>query len=127
MKGTLDMFPFEPLSNYVIIGIVVKEQSKIVIPDTAIRNVPTGKIENVIVAISKQTEKDGTPMVRTIKVGDSVMLSPNVQHTGWEIKIQGEMYIICRETDIAGVLLPGWDEGNYEEKKIIEPQLKLVN
>ena len=120
-------FPFEPLSNYIIIGIIIKEESMILIPDTAKRNVPVGKVENVVVAVSKEKEKDGTPMVRTIKIGDSVLLSPNVQHTGWEVKIQGNIYIICRETDVAGILLEGWDEGNYEEKKIIEPNLKLVN
>lgn len=121
------MFPFIPLSNYIVIDVVIKEDSKILIPETAKNHMPIGKMENIIIAISADKEKDGTPMVRVVKIGDSVLLSPMVQHTGFEIKIQGKMYVVCRESDITGILLEGWDEGNYEEKKIIEPQLKLVN
>lgn len=117
-------FPFIPLSNYIVIDVVQKENGKIVIPDTV--NPPAHLLVNMVIAVSEEKEKDGTPMVRNIKIGDSVLLSPNVRHTGSEIKIQGKFYVVCRETDVIGTLQDGWNEGN-EESKILTPKLELIN
>ena len=118
--------PITLFSNYVAIDVVFKQNGKIIIPDGAKR--PEGTVENIVVAISNDKEKDGIPMVRNIKVGDCVMLHPNVRHTATEAMLNGKLYVLARESDIIGVLSEGWNENNNKTNlKLVTVAGDIVN
>jgi chaperonin GroES len=86
---------FKPLADRVLVEPAPAEQktaSGIIIPDTAKEKPLHGKI--VAVGSGKKDE----PI--TVKVGDSVLYG---QYSGTEIKIDGQAYLIMRESDIYGV------------------------
>ena len=64
------MFSFKPLSNYIVIDVVQRTNSTIIIPETAKKQLSVDEADCIVVAISEEKEKDGTPMVKNIKVGD---------------------------------------------------------
>lgn len=87
---------FKPLADRVLIEPSPAEQvtaSGIIIPDTAKEKPLKGKV------IAVGTGKADEPM--TVKVGDSVMYG---QYSGTEIKMNGETYLIMRESDIYGII-----------------------
>ena len=95
-------------------------QNGVVIPKTVKQLV----INAEVVAVSNEKEKDGTPMVRTVKVGDSVIFDVRV---GQMISIADREYLVLRETDIFGILTKG--EGgaimvakNSQPSNIIKPR-----
>ena len=116
------MLTFTPLSNYIVIENI-KEESKsgIIIPDTVKQPPLQGKSKNTVVTISEEKDKDGKPMVRNVKVGDNVLLSLNVQHTGQAILLNEKEYIVVRENDVLGIL-----EGEEEETEAKPEILKLI-
>jgi chaperonin GroES len=86
---------FKPLADRVLVEPAPAEQktaSGIIIPDTAKEKPLRG---TVIAAGSGKKEE---PM--SVKVGDSVLYG---QYAGTEIKIDGETYLIMRESDIYGI------------------------
>ena len=95
-------FKFEPLSNYVVIDVVPRGGKKIIAPETV--KVPIDMSDCIVVAISIEKEKDGTPMIRNVKVGDKVILSPTVIHTGATFMLSKKEYVCVRETEILGIL-----------------------
>lgn len=119
----VEKFPFEALSNYVVIRVEEPQeriQNGVVIPKTVKQLV----INAEVVAVSNEKEKDGTPMVRTVKVGDSVIFDVRV---GQMISIADREYLVLRETDIFGILTKG--EGgaimvakNSQPSNIIKPR-----
>ena len=86
---------FKPLADRVLIEAApaeVKTASGIIIPDSAKEKPLVGKV----VAVGKGKEDE--PM--TVKTGDSVLYG---QYSGTEIKLDGETYLIMRESDIYGI------------------------
>lgn len=86
---------FKPLADRVLIEPAPAEQktaSGIIIPDTAKEKPLRGKV-----VAAGQGKKD-EPM--SVKVGDTVLYG---QYSGTEIKIDGNDYLIMRESDIYGI------------------------
>lgn len=86
---------FKPLADRVLIEPAPAEQktaSGIIIPDTAKEKPLKGKV-----VAAGQGKKD-EPM--SVKVGDTVLYG---QYSGTEIKIDGNDYLIMRESDIYGI------------------------
>ncbi|MBM3164829.1 MAG: co-chaperone GroES [Bacteroidetes bacterium] len=86
---------FKPLADRVLVEPAPAEQktaSGIIIPDTAKEKPLRGKI----IAVGKG--KKDEPM--TLKVGDEILYG---QYAGTEIKVDGNSYLIMRESDIYGV------------------------
>ena len=89
-------FNLKPLADRVIIEAAAAEEktaSGIIIPDTAKEKPQKGKV--VAVGSGKKDE----PM--TVKVGDSVLYG---KYSGTEITIEGNEYLIMRESDIFAVI-----------------------
>jgi len=87
---------FKPLADRVLIEPAPAEQvtaSGIIIPDTAKEKPLKGKV------IAAGNGKPDEPM--TVKVGDNVMYG---QYSGTEIKMDGNTYMIMRESDIYGII-----------------------
>jgi len=85
-----------PLADRVLVEAAPAEEktaSGIIIPDTAKEKPQRGTI--VAVGNGKKDE----PL--TVKVGDSVIYG---QYSGTEIKIEGNSYLIMRESDIFGIV-----------------------
>ncbi|NBR15388.1 MAG: co-chaperone GroES [Crocinitomicaceae bacterium] len=86
---------FKPLADRVLIEPApaeVKTASGIFIPDTAKEKPLKGTI------VAAGSGKKDEPM--TVSVGDSVLYG---QYSGTEIKIDGNTYLIMRESDIYGI------------------------
>ncbi len=86
----------KPLADRVLIEAAPAEEktaSGIIIPDTAKEKPLQGKV--IAVGPGKVDE----PM--TLQVGDSVLYG---QYSGTEIKLDGNTYLIMRESDVYGVL-----------------------
>lgn len=87
---------FKPLADRVLIKPAPAEQttaSGIIIPDSAKEKPLKGTV--VAVGMGKDDIKP------TVKVGDEVLYG---QYSGTEIKLEGETYLIMRESDIYGIL-----------------------
>jgi len=85
-----------PLADRVLVEAAPAEEktaSGIIIPDTAKEKPQRGTV--VAVGNGKKDE----PL--TVKVGDSVIYG---QYSGTEIKIDGNSYLIMRESDIFGIV-----------------------
>jgi len=85
-----------PLADRVLVEAAPAEEktaSGIIIPDTAKEKPQRGTI--VAVGNGKKDE----PL--TVKVGDSVIYG---QYSGTEIKVEGNSYLIMRESDIFGIV-----------------------
>ncbi len=86
----------KPLADRVLIEPAPAEEktaSGIIIPDTAKEKPLRGKV------VAAGNGKTDEPM--TVKEGDMVMYG---QYAGTEIKIDGQNYLIMRESDIFGII-----------------------
>ncbi|MBD3637825.1 MAG: co-chaperone GroES [Crocinitomicaceae bacterium] len=86
----------KPLADRVLIEPAPAEEktaSGIIIPDTAKEKPLQGKV--VAVGPGKKDE----PM--TVQAGDSVLYG---QYSGTEIKLDGNTYLIMRESDVYGII-----------------------
>lgn len=94
-------FKITPLHDRVIIKAKEAEEttkSGLFLPDTA-KEKP---IEGTVMAIgSGKVSEDGKVTVLTVKVGDVVLYG---KYSGTEVKIDGEEYLIMRESDIYGIV-----------------------
>ncbi len=94
-------FKIKPLEDRVIIKpSVMDEKTKggIILPDT----VKEKPVEGSIVAAGKgRVKDDGNLIAMSVKVGDKVLYG---KYSGTEITIEGEEFLIMRESDIFGVL-----------------------
>ncbi len=91
----------EPLQDRVVVKPTEKDEvtrSGIIIPDTAKEKPQEGEI--VAVGPGRMTE-DGKRIALDIKKGDKVLYS---KYAGTEIKLDGEEYLILRESDILAKL-----------------------
>ena len=106
-------FDFRPISNYVVIAIHTQE-GLIKIPDeTKKLNKPIAYTQ--VIAISEDLDKDNQPMVKSVKVGDKVLLSQGFKHDAEVFNFRGDSYLVIRENYILGVLPPDYiPETNYK-------------
>lgn len=90
-----------PLSDRIIVKPDVAEEktaSGIIIPDTAKEKPMKGEI--VAVGKGKVTE-DGKEIKLEVKVGDKVLYG---KYSGTEVTIDGEDYLIMRESDVYAII-----------------------
>jgi chaperonin GroES len=95
-------FPFQPLSNYIVLELQEPKErvtgSGVIIPE----NVMQKTISTRVVAVSEDTDPTtGLSLVRTVKVGDNVIFDVR---GGQLIDVEGEDYLVIRETELYGIL-----------------------
>ncbi|MGE5499600.1 MAG: co-chaperone GroES [Syntrophothermus sp.] len=94
-------FKIQPLGDRVIVKPAVAEEKTkggIILPDTA-KEKP---IEGSVVAVgSGKVSEDGKTTALTVKAGDKVLYG---KYSGTEITVEGEEYLIMRESDIFGII-----------------------
>lgn len=86
----------KPLADRVLVEAAQAEEKTaggIIIPDTAKEKPQRGKV--IAVGVGKKDE----PL--TVKIGDSVLYG---KYAGTEINIEGQEYLIMRESDIFAIL-----------------------
>lgn len=91
----------KPLADRVVVKQVEAEEktaSGIVLPDTAKEKPTRGKI--VAVGPGK-LDDNGKPMELSVRVGDEVFYG---KYSGTDVEVDGEKFVILRESDILGVL-----------------------
>lgn len=89
-----------PLGDRVVIKVKEEEEktkSGIVLPDTA-KEKPQ---EGTVVAVGSGEIVDGKKVDLEVKEGDQVIFS---KYAGTEVKLDGEEYLILRQSDILAVL-----------------------
>ncbi|MEW5842655.1 MAG: co-chaperone GroES [Bacteroidota bacterium] len=94
-------FKIKPLADRVIVKPKEAEETTkggIILPDTAKEKPVEGTI--VAVGAGKVTD-DGKTIAMSLKVGDVVLYG---KYSGTEVKIDGEEYLIMRESDIYGIV-----------------------
>ena len=92
---------FRPLHDRVLIEVLDSEEKTsggIIIPDTAKEKPQEGKV--VAVGSGARTE-DGKIIPMDVKVGDLVLFG---KWSGTEVKMNGEEYLIMKESDIMGII-----------------------
>ena len=92
---------FRPLHDRVVVKRVAEEEKTkggIIIPDTAKEKPMEGEI--VAVGPGARDEK-GALVALDVKAGDRILFG---KWSGTEIKLDGEDYLIMKESDIMGVL-----------------------
>jgi chaperonin GroES len=94
-------FKIRPLADRIIVKPAeVEEKTKggIILPDTA-KEKP---IEGTIVAVGPgKVTDDGKKAELSVKVGDVVLYG---KYSGTEVTVEGEEYLIMRESDIFGIV-----------------------
>ena len=92
---------FRPLHDRVVVKRVAEEEKTkggIIIPDTA-KEKP---MEGEVVAVGPGARDDkGALIAPDVKAGDRILFG---KWSGTEIKIDGEEYLVMKESDIVGVL-----------------------
>ena len=94
-------FKIKPLGDRVIVQPKEAEETTkggIILPDTAKEKPVEGKV--VAVGAGKVTD-DGKTIAMSLKVGDVVLYG---KYSGQEVKIDGEEYLIMRESDVYGIV-----------------------
>ena len=93
-------FKIKPLGDRVIVKPKEAEETTkggIILPDTA-KEKP---IEGSIVAVGPGKYEDGKLVELSVKAGDTVLYG---KYGGTEITVEGEEYLIMRESDIYGIV-----------------------
>lgn len=116
-------------SNYILIDMKKKKETKVVIPETVRKPIGGGNFDAIVVKVSQERtnvtpETLSMPMVKNIKVGDNVCLSSSAVHSGQVVMMHKKEFFIVRETEVVGVFLEGYDEDDEELKLVIS---KTVN
>jgi chaperonin GroES len=91
----------KPLADRVIVkqsDAETKTKSGILLPDSAKEKPTRGKV--VAVGAGK-LDDNGKPMEIGLRVGDEVYYG---KYSGTDVEVNGEKFVILRETDILGVL-----------------------
>jgi chaperonin GroES len=90
----------KPLGDRVVVKPKPAEEktaSGLFIPDTAKEKPQRG----TVVSVGPGRVENGTKIDMTVKEGDTVLYG---KYAGTEIKLDGEDYLIMRESDILGIL-----------------------
>lgn len=91
----------QPLADRVVVKAIAQEEktkSGIVLPDTAKEKPQEGEV--LAVGPGKVAE-NGSRVAMEVNVGDKVIYS---KYAGTEIKVDGEEYLVLRETDILAIV-----------------------
>lgn len=94
------MASIKPLADRVLVkpdSAEEKTSSGIIIPDTAKEKPQRG----TVVAAGPGKVENGTKIDMTVKTGDKVLYG---KYSGTELTLDGEDYLIMRESDILGVV-----------------------
>tara|TARA_B100001287_G_C22261617_1_gene335196 strand:+ start:134 stop:421 length:288 start_codon:yes stop_codon:yes gene_type:complete len=94
------MASIKPLGDRVLIQADVAEEvtsSGLYIPDTAKEKPQQG----TVVAVGPGKVENGTKVDMSVSEGDKVLYG---KYAGTEVTIDGEEYLIMRESDIVGIL-----------------------
>ena len=92
---------FRPLHDRVVVKRIEAEEKTaggIIIPDTAKEKPMQGEI---VAAGPGARSEDGTLHPLDVKVGDKVLFG---KWSGTEVKIDGEEYLILKESDVMGII-----------------------
>ena len=90
-----------PLADRVIVKqseAETKTKSGILLPDSAKEKPTRGKV--VSAGPGKRDDK-GKPMTLSVKTGDDVYYG---KYSGTDVEVEGEKFVILRESDILGVV-----------------------
>lgn len=90
----------KPLADRVVVKALPMEEktkSGIIMPDTAKEKPQEGEV----VAVGPGKVEKGERVALDVKVGDRVIYS---KYAGTEIKLDGEEYLILRESDILAIM-----------------------
>jgi chaperonin GroES len=93
----------KPLGDRVLVQPIEEQEVKkggIIIPDTAKEKPQEGK---VVALGTGKIDDNGKKVDFTVKKGDKVLISKS-RYDFTEIKIEGEDYLIMRESDIIGII-----------------------
>jgi chaperonin GroES len=99
-KGTTNM-KLKPLADRVIVKQTEAEEktaSGIYLPDAAKEKPTRGK---VIAVGPGKLDDNGKPMELGVRVGDSVYYG---KYSGTDVEVNGEKFVILRESDLLGIL-----------------------
>lgn len=91
----------KPLGERVVIKVLEGEEktkSGIVIPDTAKEKPQMGE---VLAVGTGKTLDNGTKVPLEVKTGDKILFA---KYAGTEVKLDGEEYMVLKESDILAVL-----------------------
>ncbi len=94
------MASIKPLSDRVLVqpdDAEEKTESGIIIPDTAKEKPQRG----TVVAAGPGKIENGTKIDLTVKKGDKILYG---KYSGTELTLDGEEYLIMRESDILGIV-----------------------
>lgn len=94
------MASIKPLGDRVLVQADVAEEktsSGIIIPDTAKEKPQQGKV----IAVGTGRIENGTKIEMSVKTGDKVLYG---KYAGTEVTLDGEEYLIMRESDIMGII-----------------------
>ena len=94
------MASIKPLGDRVLVSADVAEEktsSGIIIPDTAKEKPQQG----TVVAVGPGRVENGNKIDMTVKEGDKVLYG---KYAGTEVTLDGDEYLIMRESDIVGIL-----------------------
>ncbi len=90
----------KPLADRVVVKVLESEEktrSGIVLPDTAKEKPQQGKV----MAAGPGRYENGQKIPMSVKEGDTVIFA---KYAGTEVKLEGEEYLILKETDILAIV-----------------------
>lgn len=93
---------FKPLNNYVLLERIEEENKTvggIIIPDTAKEKPSRGRV----IAVGDGVFDGGNRVPMSVHVGDVVLFAKWAASAN-EVKINGQDFILIKETDILGIL-----------------------
>jgi len=91
----------QPLADRIVVKAIAQEEktkSGIVLPDTAKEKPQEGEV--LAVGPGKVAE-NGSRIPMEVKVGDRIIYS---KYAGTEVKIDGEEYLVLRESDVLAIV-----------------------
>jgi chaperonin GroES len=96
-----DIMNIKPLGERVVVKTLESEErtkSGIVLPDTAKEKPQMGKI---LAVGSGRVLDNGQKIPLEVKIGDKVLFA---KYAGTEVKLDGEEYMVLKETDILAII-----------------------
>ncbi|MCR5194286.1 MAG: co-chaperone GroES [Alphaproteobacteria bacterium] len=93
---------FKPLNNYVLLERIEEENKTaggIIIPDTAKEKPSRGRV----IAVGEGVFDGGNRIPMSVRVGDVVLFAKWAASAN-EVKINGQDFVLIKETDILGIL-----------------------
>ncbi len=97
-----DFCMFKPLNNYVLMERIQEDNKTaggIIIPDNAKEKPVRGRV----IAVGDGEMQNGNRVPMTVSVGDVVMFAKWAASIN-EVKIDGQDYVLIKESDILGIL-----------------------